>query len=353
MSSSKTNSGLIFVTGGSGFIGFHILSQLLDNGYSVRAAARGKKVDLLNKALSANYSSDRFEVVEVADIASSDLSQHLKGVDGIIHAAAPLPGRADPETAFQSSVEGSLRILREAVKAKVPRIVATSSIVTHSFPNLGPLGADDWNPITKEQAMASGQPFIVYVAQKTYADLAVVEFSENHPQIDVTLIGPPFNFGPFAPGFEYLVPEPDLGALSTNESIYALLRPGNTEFPIAPGAIDVRDAAKAHVLALQSRPSAEVGRKRFAIVSPHNSSYKDALAIIAKERPELTGRLTDITLAPEWPSYTLPVEWQKIEDVLGLKADSFIPWDKTILDAVDSLVRLEGMWKEKGFKLPV
>ncbi|PBK68868.1 hypothetical protein ARMSODRAFT_957981 [Armillaria solidipes] len=190
------------------------------------------------------------------------------------------------------------------------------------------------------------------MAQKKYADLAVVEFAEKHPEIDVTLVGPPFNFGPFAPGFEYLIPEPDLSALSSNGSIYALLRPGNTEFPGAPGAIDVRDAARAHVLALQSRPSAEVGRKRFAIVSPHKSSYKDALAIIAKERPELKDRLTDATLAPEWPSYTLPVEWQKIEDVLGLKADSFIPWDKTVLDAVDSFVRIEGLWKEKEFKVP-
>ncbi|KAK0220396.1 hypothetical protein IW262DRAFT_1020743 [Armillaria fumosa] len=351
MSPSNSNSGLIFVTGGSGFIGFHILTQLLELGYSVRAAARGKKIELLKKALSVNYSSDRFEVVEVPDIASSDLSQYLKGVNGIIHAAAPLPGRVDPETAFKSSVEGSLHILREAVKAKVDRIVVTGSVVTHPYPQ-GPYGADDWNPVTKEQAIASGHPFTVYVAQKKYADLAVVEFAEKHPEIDVTLVGPAYNFGSFAPGFEYLLPEPDLNALSTNGSIYALLRPGNTEFPGAPGAIDVRDAARAHALALQSPPSTEVGRKRFAIVSPHRSSYRDALTIIAKERPELKDRLADATLAPEWPSYTLPVEWQKIEDVLGLKADSFIPWEKTVLDAVDSLVRIEGLWKEKGFKVP-
>ncbi|PBK90041.1 NAD(P)-binding protein [Armillaria gallica] len=333
MSSNNSNTGLVFVTGGSGFIGFHILTQLLDLGYSVRAAARGKKIELLKKALSVNYSSDRFEVVEVPDIASSDLSHYLK------------------ETAFKSSVEGSLHILREAVEAKIHRIVITGSVVTFPFPQ-GPFGADDWNPVTKEQAIASGQAFTVYMAQKKYADLAVVEFAEKHPETDVTLVGPHFNFGPFAPGFEYLLPEPDLNALSTNGSIYALLRPGNTEFLGAPGAIDVRDAARAHVVALQSRPSAEVGRKRFAIVSPHRSSYKDALAVIAKERSELKDRLTDATLAPEWPSYTLPVEWQKIEDVLGLKADSFIPWERTVLDAVDSLVRIEGLWKEKGFKVP-
>ncbi|KAK0474180.1 hypothetical protein IW261DRAFT_568200 [Armillaria novae-zelandiae] len=92
---------LIFVTGGTGFIGFHILTHLLDNGYSVRAAARGCKVELLKKALSVNYSNDKFEVVEISDISSGDYSQHLKGVKAIIHAAAPLSGRTDPETAFR------------------------------------------------------------------------------------------------------------------------------------------------------------------------------------------------------------------------------------------------------------
>ncbi|KAK0449835.1 uncharacterized protein EV420DRAFT_766693 [Desarmillaria tabescens] len=370
MSPSNSNSGSIFVTGGSGFIGFHILTQLLDSGYSVRAcvlsmcdtkpaltifhsnAARGKKIELLKRALSANYSNDRFEVVEVPDIASSDLSHYFKGVDGIIHAAAPLPGRVDPETAFKSSVEGSLHILREAVQAQVHKIVITGSVVTHPFPQ-GPFGANDWNPITKEQAIASGQPFPIYIAQKKYADLAVVEFAEKHPEIDVTLVGPPFNYGPFAAGFEHLVPEPDLSAFSTNASIYAFLQPGNTEFPGAPGAIDVRDSARAHVLALKSRPSAEVGRKRFAIVSPFQSSYKDALEIIAKERPELKDRLTDAAQAPEWPSYALPTDWRSIENVLGLKAESFIPWRETVLDTVDSLVRIENSWKEKGFKVPV
>ncbi|SJK98814.1 uncharacterized protein ARMOST_02083 [Armillaria ostoyae] len=333
----SSSSKLIFVTGGTGFIGFHILTQLLDKGYSVRAAARGPKVDILKKALSVNYSKN-FEVVEVADVTSGDLS------------------RVDPETAFKISIEGSLHIIREAIKAKIPRVVATSSIVTYPFP-IGPFGVDDWNPITKEEAIASGSPFHVYVAEKKYSDLAVVEFAESHPEIDITLerniVGPPFNFGPFAPGFELLISEPNLHSLSTNESFYALLRRSYTDFLALPGAIDVRDSARAHVLALESRPSSEVGRKRFAVCSPDESSYKDALDIIAKERPELKDRLADGKHAPEWPSYTLPVNWERLEYVLGLKADSFIPWKKTVLDAVDSLLRIEELWKEKGFEVPV
>ncbi len=183
--------------------------------------------------------------------------------------------------------------------------------------------------------------------------MSSVSYSLSLKLIERYIVGPPFNFGPFAPGFELLISEPNLHSLSTNESFYALLRRSYTDFLTLPGAIDVRDSARAHVLALESRPSSEVGRKRFAVCSPDESSYKDALDIIAKERPELKDRLADGSHAPEWPSYTLPVNWEKLEYVLGLKADSFIPWKKTVLDAVDSLLRIEELWKEKGFKVPV
>ncbi|KAK0199413.1 hypothetical protein DFS33DRAFT_1376442 [Desarmillaria ectypa] len=334
---STTTRKLIFVTGGSGFIGLHILTQLLDKGYNVRAAARGRKIELLNRALSANYSRDNFEVVEVR-------------VDGIIHTAAPLPGRVSAESALRTAIEGSLHVLREAVKAKVPRAVITSSILSYDIPE-GPYDADNWNPITKEAAIASGHPFLVYVAEKKYSDLAVVEFSHIHPEIDVTLVGPPFNYGPFAPGFEHLLPEPDLDALSTNSTIYSFLRPETTVFPITLGAIDVRDTARAHVLALKAPLSSKVGRKRVAIACPYECSYKAAIETIARERPELKERLADARKVPERSSNTLPLDWQRIDQVIGIKPESFIPWEKTVLDSVDSILHIENVWKEKGFKV--
>ncbi|KAK0203425.1 hypothetical protein DFS33DRAFT_798977 [Desarmillaria ectypa] len=164
----------------------------------------------------------------------------------------------------------------------------------------------------------------------------------------MSLLGPSFNFGPFAPGFEHLIAEPDVKSLSTNRYLYALLNPDNTNFP---SAVDVRDVARAHVLALQSRLTTEAGRRRFAVVSPYESSFQEAIAVIARDRPELEGRLMDATRAPIYPSYTLSVNWDPIEDILGLKRDSFVPWKKTVLDAADSLVRMENLWKERGFKV--
>ena len=38
---------------------------------------------------------DKFEVVNVSDVAIDDISEHLKGVTAVIHTAAPLSSRGD------------------------------------------------------------------------------------------------------------------------------------------------------------------------------------------------------------------------------------------------------------------
>ena len=45
-----------------------------------------------------------FKAVDIPDIASGDFSQILEGVGAVIHVAAPIPGRADAETALRVSV---------------------------------------------------------------------------------------------------------------------------------------------------------------------------------------------------------------------------------------------------------
>ncbi|KAK0502294.1 hypothetical protein EDD18DRAFT_1328035 [Armillaria luteobubalina] len=293
-------SKIIFVTGGTGFIGFHVLVQLLEAGYTVRATARGKKAALLRNALGTTY--DKLQVLEIPDIFSDDLSKVLQGVYGIIHLAATTPGKANAATSYRDLVIFCAKPLRLVLNC----IVNTSTTV--AYPPGGPYGVD---------------------------------------------VAPHFTFGPLAPGFEHMLLEPEYKALSTNGFIYALLRPDNVHFAVFPGAIDVRDVARAHLLALESPPTSVVGRKRSPLVSPYQSSYKDAIDIIAKERPELKDRLVHPSKAPEWPSYTIEVDRELVEKQIGLKVNSYIPWRDTVLDAVDSLVRIENIWKAKGFVVAV
>jgi hypothetical protein len=51
----------------------------------------------------ASY-GDKFEAVSVNDIATDDISEYLKGVDAVIHAAAPLPSKGDQKALVNVSV---------------------------------------------------------------------------------------------------------------------------------------------------------------------------------------------------------------------------------------------------------
>jgi nucleoside-diphosphate-sugar epimerase len=143
----------------------------------------------------------KFEVVEIADVATADFSTAFKGVGAIIHTAAPLPGRTDAETALKSAIEGSLHILREAKKAGIEKVVVTGSMVTFPEDAYGPNGQSclsitcafkssscnaDWVPVTKEQAL-QGNDFTLYIAEKKFGEQAVLDFADKHPEMDITI----------------------------------------------------------------------------------------------------------------------------------------------------------------------
>lgn len=159
-----------------------------------------------------------------------------------------------------------------------------------------------------------------------------------------------------APGFEELcISEngPNYDALSTSGFLYRLLKPDNQWFPQAYGVNDVRDSARAHVLAIESPPTSIVGRKRFIIVTPEDGSYRNAVNFIAEERPHLKDRLVDVERVPTWPSHTKAVDRKRIEEVIGFKQDEYTTWKKTVIDSVDSLMKLEEFWRERGFEVVV
>ena len=93
-------------------------------------------------------------------------------------------------------------------------------------------------------------------------------------------------YGPFAPG--YRNPTASISALSTNGFIYGgILSPQGYPPPtdlLIGRWIDVRDAARAAVLALTSPPQSAVGRKRI-LISGEWFSFGDAAEYIASVRP--------------------------------------------------------------------
>ncbi|KAJ7626462.1 hypothetical protein B0H17DRAFT_963425, partial [Mycena rosella] len=345
------------VTGASGFLGSHVVLQLLEKGYRVRAAARGPKADRIKSTYTAY--GDRFEAVKIADISHDRFPEALVGVDAVIHLASPLAGRAEPAALLAAAVEGTLNVIVQAEKAGVRRMVVTSSIATvknpdASYTDQGVKGcksrvpAADWNPVTREIALTTDNEMITYSASKKFAEVALWEWADKHPHVEVTTLNPPFFYGPFTSDFP--LPTPDFGALSTDVILYNFLFPDGA-FPSSTPYIDVRDVAQAHIRALNAPPTAEVGRKRIIFASPSGWPFRKTVDFIASQRPGLKHRL--ITAKPvEYPFDVLPMDFGRVEQVLGIKVADFHTTEQTVLDTIDALVKVEEQWQSAGHVIP-
>ncbi len=120
----------ILVIGGAGFIGSHVVAELL--GTDVEQVliydnfVRGKFSNI------APYLSDRRCAVygNGGDIRDVDvLADAMKGVDGVIHLAAMwlLHCKDFPRTAFHVNIEGTFNVLEACVRSGVKRLVYSSS----------------------------------------------------------------------------------------------------------------------------------------------------------------------------------------------------------------------------------
>jgi nucleoside-diphosphate-sugar epimerase len=203
-----------------------------------------------------------------------------------------------------------------------------------------PLPCTAYNPQTIEDALRPGASgFLVYSVSKGLADRAAHDFKLAHPDLDLTTIHPSYVYGPFGTGQVYNSP-----ATGTNEFIFALIA-GEPDRPVPgydpairapPLHVDVRDVARAHVLALKV-PASDTP-KRF-ILSTSTFTWTEAIEFIAQARPELKGRLPVITgkEPPVPPSATL--DTSATGAILRLK--SFVKWQDTVLDTIDDLLRAE------------
>lgn len=111
-----------FLTGGSGFIGGHLIRQLIAKGYTVRALVRSEESAHKVTALGAQPIWGDLE-----DEAA--LRSGMAGCDVVFHLAAWYAlTRRNADRAYAINVEGTRRVLQIAHESGVPRIVYTSTI---------------------------------------------------------------------------------------------------------------------------------------------------------------------------------------------------------------------------------
>ena len=99
-----------------------------------------------------------------------------------------------------------------------------------------------------------------------------------------------------------------------------MLFPTGTYLP-RPAYVDFRDAARAHVGALDSKPDKN-NRKRILLPSPYGLTIKHILDIIKKEHPELERRFPTAPV-PEFPYDRYDVDFERVEEVTGIRKEDF------------------------------
>jgi UDP-N-acetylglucosamine/UDP-N-acetyl-alpha-D-glucosaminouronate 4-epimerase len=164
---------LYLVTGGSGFIGSHVVRELLRRGEKVRV------LDNLATGRGENLAEVRGEI----DWRQGDIRELEKvrpvfdGVDYVIHLAAlPSVARsvADPVTSNAVNIDGTLNVLWAAREAKVKRVVfAASSAAYGDNPALPRLESHLPRPLSPYAVTKLTGEYYCQIFTKTYALEAV------------------------------------------------------------------------------------------------------------------------------------------------------------------------------------
>ena len=159
----------VFVTGASGFVGGHLVHELLAAGCQVKALSRRPESDATITALGATPVR-----AQLADPAS--LQAAMAGCEAVFHAAADT-SLWQPQSAAQTAtnVQGTIQLLQAAQAAGVGAFIHTSSVSVWSHRTLGminestpQLGGSSWinyerSKYEGEQAVrASPLPWIVF-----------------------------------------------------------------------------------------------------------------------------------------------------------------------------------------------
>ena len=120
------------VTGGAGFIGSHIVENLLQQKHNVRVLddfSTGK-----SENLAFAKSSQNMEVIEGDIRQPAVVAQAVHAVDGVFHEAAlvSVPKSVEqPDLSFDINVKGTFNVFEAARKAGVKRVVYASSAAVY------------------------------------------------------------------------------------------------------------------------------------------------------------------------------------------------------------------------------
>ncbi len=171
----------VCVTGGSGFIGSHVVDALAEAGHDVRVfdLRAGERPDVAYRAGSL--------------MDADALRDAIRGMDAVFHLAAVADVNdvaRHPVAAIDLNVGGTLRVLEAAKQGGVGRVIFASTVWVYSSVDAG---AGD--VVDEEACFAPGASRQIYTSSKIAGELLCHDYWNAH-QLPFTILRYGIPYGP-------------------------------------------------------------------------------------------------------------------------------------------------------------
>ncbi len=278
---------MIFVTGGSGLIGSHLLYRLVLDGNRVKALKR--ETSNLQQVIKVfSFYSDapeelfnRIEWVNGDILNYFDMEQLLQGVDEVYHCAAIVSFSAgDRRHMIHNNVEGTANMVNASLENGVKKFCHVSSIAAlgHNQNGFPTDEQTNWVPSKKVTA---------YSESKFYSETEIWRGMEEG--LDAVIVNPSVVLGPG---------NWNAGSSRLFKTVWDGLRfytKGVT------GYVDVKDVAKAMLLLMEDTNFGNCKNQRF-LLNSENWSYQKLFNHIADvlNKPRPAYFATNLMLGVAW-----------------------------------------------------
>jgi dihydroflavonol-4-reductase len=220
-----------FVTGGTGFVGSHVVRSLLESGYQVTALVRP----------SSNLGNLEGLAVDIVkgDLNDPNIWEQMGGCNYLFHVAAHYSlWQKDRDLLYRHNVEGTRNILAAAQKAGIERTVYTSSVAA--------IGVGKSGKVIDETYQSPVEKLVGdYKKSKFLAEQVAMDAAKQGQ--DIVVVNPSSPIGSM-----------DIKPTPTGDIILRFLRrqmPAYVDTGL--NFIDVRDVARGHLLALEKGKSGD------------------------------------------------------------------------------------------------
>lgn len=178
----------VMVTGADGFIGSHLVEELIQKGFQVRAFVYYNSFN--SWGWLDTLPDDVIKNVEIfqGDIRDPNgVEEAMKGVEAVFHLAALIAipfSYHSPDTYVDTNIKGTLNVLQAARKLRPERIFITSTSEVY--------GTAQYTPIDEKHPFQGQSP---YSATKIGADRLAESFYRSF-QLPVSIVRPFNTYGP-------------------------------------------------------------------------------------------------------------------------------------------------------------